>query len=99
MTKLNPYDPPQEFQSTLPPRRKGLRYWVHVVLIAWTVLFVPTLPLTILSAFVCSQVEPPSFPGDPNIGLGLIYLASLLNIPTSLGWLIFWVARSNESSS
>jgi len=42
-------------------------------------------------AFACWLTEPPSFPGDPNIGAGLLGMAALLNVPVFVAWCI-WIA-------
>jgi hypothetical protein len=41
--------------------------------------------------FACWLTEPPSFPGDPNIGAGLLGMAALLNVPVLAAWGI-WIA-------
>jgi hypothetical protein len=53
-----------------------------------------TVPLCLLVGgvvFVCWLTEPPTFPGDPNIGLGLLELVCILNVPVFVGWSL-WLA-------
>ncbi|MDZ4684679.1 MAG: hypothetical protein SH850_06270 [Planctomycetaceae bacterium] len=44
--------------------------------------------LAIGSDVICRLTEPPSFPGDPGIGAGLIDVVALLNLPIlGLAWI------------
>jgi uncharacterized paraquat-inducible protein A len=50
-----------------------------------------------------AYVEPTevTFPGDPNIGLGFVIVASILNLPAVLAWTILgvhWLKRRNANS-
>jgi len=57
----------------------------------------PTIAIALM-CFFCWLTEPPSFPGDPNIGLGLLWLILPYNLPfVVLAWipLAIWNSRQN----
>lgn len=71
--------------------------FVGIILVLWTMF---TLGLLVLALIVYFQNRgtTPIRPGDPNIGLGIIYFAALLNVPTILCWLgIIWVEQDDRN--
>ena len=61
----------------------------------------PTITVAVMF-FFCWLTEPPSFPGDPNIGLGLLYLTAQFNVPfVLLAWigLVIWRQRNKPDSN
>jgi hypothetical protein len=57
----------------------------------------PTISIALV-CFFCWLTEPPSFPGDPNIGLGLLCLILPFNLPfVLLAWILLaiWTRRQN----
>lgn len=71
-------------------------------LIAWTWLTLGGLAYALMSYLFCWLTEPPSFPGDPNIGAGLVCIAAVLNVPTLFFWMASWgmaeVERERDES-
>ena len=46
------------------------------------------------SYLICSYLERDLPPGSANIGLGLLFLAALMNIPTMVAWCIYFARKS-----
>lgn len=69
---------------------------VGILLVMWTMF---TVGCFVMAAIVYAQNRgaTPINPGDPNIGLGMIYVAAMLNVPTILCWVgIMWVERGQH---
>jgi hypothetical protein len=63
--------------------RIGDMHPITGLLIGATVL---TGGLFLASVAMVAVSEPPTFPGDPNIGGGILSLCAALNLPVILGW-------------
>lgn len=50
------------------------------------------------SYLICSYLERDLPPGSANIGLGLLFLSALINIPTMAAWCIYFIRKSGGSS-
>jgi hypothetical protein len=66
-------------------------HWVTAILIGASIVPVVFLLLVARMYLFSTLTEPPSFPGDPNIGLGILQMACALNLPVMLAW-IAWLA-------
>jgi len=87
----NPYESPRTRQM---PRSGGMAF----LICTWALIAATLVTATPLVLFAVAYVHhrlngPPTFPGDPDIGFGILMLLVMLNAPTALGWLIWLVAR------
>lgn len=78
-----------------PPPRAGIRP-VTALLIGATLIPAGLLLLALGNILYFSMTEPPPVPGDPNIGLGILKLAIMLNLPIALAWLLWWFAKPTK---
>lgn len=56
------------------------------------------LVIALLSYVICSIAERNLPPGGANIGLGLLFLAAVVNVPTLLSWILFFARKRGEST-
>ena len=58
------------------------------------------LPLLAASAnlfyFRVIDTSKGTFPGDPDIGAGLLYMAVIANVPTLLCWIVYWAMEVSK---
>lgn len=70
---------------------------VGILVVLWTMLTLGGLALSVIM-YLYNRGTEPIDPGDPNIGLGMIWFAASMNLPTILFWLaIFWIERDHRS--
>jgi hypothetical protein len=87
----NPYEASQA--RPLPQRsRLPFLIWTWVMIV---VTLVTATPLVLFAGMYIHhrRTGPPTFPGDPDIGFGILMLLLIANAPSALGWLIWLVAR------
>lgn len=60
-----------------------------VILLLWTCFTIGCFVLSVVSYVYHRSIGPPSFPGDPDIGAGIVFLTVNLNVFTALLWCVY----------
>jgi hypothetical protein len=87
----NPYEPSKALPASDTSGRRTGMHWVTAILIGASIAPVAILLLVAGMCFFFWLNEPPSKPGGPDIGLGILSMACALNLPVMLAW-IAWLA-------
>lgn len=68
------------------------------IAIALTIFPGSLFVLALVSFIVCSIAELGLSSGSANIGLGLLFIALLINIPTFIAWVLYFATRGSGQS-
>jgi hypothetical protein len=60
-----------------------------VILFFWSFFTIGCFVLSVISYVHFRSISPPPFPGDPDIGAGIVFVAVLLNAFTALLWCVY----------
>src|SRR5687768_5710865 len=95
----NPYESPKERNKPPATAREPSRFVLTCALVVITLFTgVPLLTVvTMIGVALATEPEEWGPPAGANIGLGLLQLALLFNLPTAIGWIAWYLTMPRKT--